>query len=382
MFQNFQCTICTGDFTHDTICACPCGHTFHEKCVKKWLQHQTNCPICRKKCTTAMLTSLFFNIVNESFHEVVLPDKEYRANMDKMLGELNIANGEIKNLKSQLDNAFQTIDFQKKALINYDNLQMEVEVLTKVANDYKNLKKEYKNMLNRLKVCDFYQKIKESKYSTDPSILDEFVMNQEGAVNVTKLLEASIKENRRMKRALIEKQKENNELARRKAHLESEIKTKEEMIEIMKNSLNCTENIFDNYSYYKNDKNTSIDESKENILKPNVNLVGLNTQKDFTSSSSEIIEIIIDDDNTDKSLLNTTSASMLSPSKVSSLLDAAIASKNQSNFNKKDHNDILDEVMDKKVKKMQKYKTNNKDYSIISNPYHLTKFANKKRNYI
>lgn len=27
-----------------------CGHEFHKKCIEKWLETSTSCPICRKEC--------------------------------------------------------------------------------------------------------------------------------------------------------------------------------------------------------------------------------------------------------------------------------------------------------------------------------------------
>lgn len=37
------CTICQGDLLVTT----PCGHTFHEPCLGKWLQQKHECPMCR-----------------------------------------------------------------------------------------------------------------------------------------------------------------------------------------------------------------------------------------------------------------------------------------------------------------------------------------------
>jgi len=31
-------------------CVLPCGHTFHRRCVMRWLRQQNTCPICRERC--------------------------------------------------------------------------------------------------------------------------------------------------------------------------------------------------------------------------------------------------------------------------------------------------------------------------------------------
>lgn len=40
------CVICLGEFNQgDEVAQLPCGHTFHEECVGKWLLRQTRCPL-------------------------------------------------------------------------------------------------------------------------------------------------------------------------------------------------------------------------------------------------------------------------------------------------------------------------------------------------
>lgn len=39
------CTICRG--TMDEGKKLPCGHVFHEVCLREWFEHQQNCPLCR-----------------------------------------------------------------------------------------------------------------------------------------------------------------------------------------------------------------------------------------------------------------------------------------------------------------------------------------------
>lgn len=39
------CTICRGNM--DEGKKLPCGHVFHQACLREWFEHQQNCPLCR-----------------------------------------------------------------------------------------------------------------------------------------------------------------------------------------------------------------------------------------------------------------------------------------------------------------------------------------------
>lgn len=42
---NETCVICLSDLYDIVVLLC--GHTFHKKCIKKWLCRTNQCPICR-----------------------------------------------------------------------------------------------------------------------------------------------------------------------------------------------------------------------------------------------------------------------------------------------------------------------------------------------
>lgn len=48
-FSEPECPICQESFsTEDVIKKTPCGHVFHEECLKKWLENYArSCPLCR-----------------------------------------------------------------------------------------------------------------------------------------------------------------------------------------------------------------------------------------------------------------------------------------------------------------------------------------------
>lgn len=53
-----SCVICTENFTLDSeISASPCGHTFHDECLGRWIrQGSKTCPQCRKQVNIRLLS--------------------------------------------------------------------------------------------------------------------------------------------------------------------------------------------------------------------------------------------------------------------------------------------------------------------------------------
>uniref|UniRef100_A0A4W4H061 RING-type domain-containing protein n=1 Tax=Electrophorus electricus TaxID=8005 RepID=A0A4W4H061_ELEEL len=46
------CAVCLEEFrARDELGVCPCSHTFHKKCLLKWLEIRSVCPMCNKPIT-------------------------------------------------------------------------------------------------------------------------------------------------------------------------------------------------------------------------------------------------------------------------------------------------------------------------------------------
>ena len=45
-----ECPICLSEINPDTEVAVttPCNHSFHEACLRRWMQEQSICPMCRR----------------------------------------------------------------------------------------------------------------------------------------------------------------------------------------------------------------------------------------------------------------------------------------------------------------------------------------------
>ncbi|KAF5195219.1 hypothetical protein FRX31_015194 [Thalictrum thalictroides] len=54
------CAICIEDMEGDEVRTIGCNHTFHNKCISKWVEEKATCPSCRFN----MSSSLFWKIFN------------------------------------------------------------------------------------------------------------------------------------------------------------------------------------------------------------------------------------------------------------------------------------------------------------------------------
>ncbi len=66
------CSICLSDDEPMKIIETPCSHTFHEECLKQWLEKQKNCPTCRTS-----FEKEYYNDDYEELKNILVLDKNY-----------------------------------------------------------------------------------------------------------------------------------------------------------------------------------------------------------------------------------------------------------------------------------------------------------------
>uniref|UniRef100_A0A0N5A2X8 RING-type domain-containing protein n=1 Tax=Parastrongyloides trichosuri TaxID=131310 RepID=A0A0N5A2X8_PARTI len=216
-----QCTICTAEFSSMTVAALPCGHTYHYECVAKWVQQAKSCPHCRKSCTKAKITNLFFDIqVPETIHEG-------RSEMD--IVEITNLRGQITALEKEIALKREDIEVEREKVKRLETLNRqyvhykeENEHLAGLERDYTNLKKEFKKMVERLKLCEFYKKISKGDFDKDIKSIDAYLKDGSD-INVARLLESSINEKKKLQSLLNERNREKTDLLKKNMNLEQQL---------------------------------------------------------------------------------------------------------------------------------------------------------------
>ena len=120
--MEISCAICLESFgTSCDIAAIPCGHVFHEACIKKWQGAQKNCAQCRQMCRAEEILRLYV-----SENESALKGNNVRAEYEEKILKLEkeIHNLEFDKLKLGDNSELSLENLRLKA----ENLRLEQEV--------------------------------------------------------------------------------------------------------------------------------------------------------------------------------------------------------------------------------------------------------------
>lgn len=61
-----RCPICYEPLESDATFSLPCGHTFDEFCIRKWLRDTSMCPTCRASDSSERLVKVHFDFSTET----------------------------------------------------------------------------------------------------------------------------------------------------------------------------------------------------------------------------------------------------------------------------------------------------------------------------
>ena len=145
--MNSACSTCLESFTsRSEISSTPCGHVFHTKCIKKWLNPfngHNNCSQCRKPCNINQITKLYFS---ESQSETDLVN-----GLEETIRKLRSENLKISGEKLQLEE-------ENLRLSNHiDDLNKNSKTIEK------NLRKQCEEYAERVRRAENGENLVESK---------------------------------------------------------------------------------------------------------------------------------------------------------------------------------------------------------------------------
>ena len=160
--MDFCCAICLESFGISCeIATIPCGHVFHEACIKKWHSAHKQCSQCRKMCESEEILRIFISETENG-----LKDNNLRIKYEERILNLKkeICNLKADKLGEESEINLKTANLELKA----KNLKLEEETLTLKAKNLKleeeNLKFEKKNVelqSSQVRNCEEHEELHE-----------------------------------------------------------------------------------------------------------------------------------------------------------------------------------------------------------------------------
>ncbi|CAJ0935399.1 unnamed protein product, partial [Mesorhabditis belari] len=239
-----QCIICYSAFTPTTVSALPCGHTFHEQCIRQWLDTPgRGCPNCRGRCRAKDVTRIFFDMgglndtlnvtTQESGEALLAKNEDLQARLDDVAAKESKAK---KDLSMEIDRRIKLETLAasekrtaKKATQKLVLKEAELLQVRSMLHDVNETKSENKLLKQQLEASDFY---KDLFRGSKPVEAIEAYINTRGDPDSGKFMElqsraldAEKKKCRKMAQDLEAKNKRLSELEMEKKHLQEAVRT-------------------------------------------------------------------------------------------------------------------------------------------------------------
>ena len=175
--MNFSCSICMESFgTNCAIATIPCGHVFHEACIKKWHIDEKNCAMCRKKCKAEEISKLFISESESALKNTDICNEyeEKILNLNKEIHDLKIHKQKVnfselneKNLKLKAENVRLELglkECEKKCFTLNGTLLESQEDNIKLTTKLLDLKSHERNVQKTLRDAIEEEKAKKKEY--------------------------------------------------------------------------------------------------------------------------------------------------------------------------------------------------------------------------
>jgi hypothetical protein len=120
--MNDVCAICLESDSESKLnFTLPCNHSFHLNCIKQWLDHKGNCPLCREYIKTKFKVNLFWYL-KKTFFAKIFHDQIAIANRKRIIIHIKFSNIKYIYLKKNKIK-FSIIDENQK--LSYKSLYIE-----------------------------------------------------------------------------------------------------------------------------------------------------------------------------------------------------------------------------------------------------------------
>ncbi|KAI8390180.1 hypothetical protein BD560DRAFT_3015 [Blakeslea trispora] len=142
--MTYNCIICFGSLLsdqNDSAAAAPCGHVFHNNCIRPWINQSKKCPLCKKTATLRQLVApLYFSTTedNESTENASSDANKRTRDLQVQLAsskrEIESLQNEIQSIRRQNANNMLTVESQNKKIKTMTNSMRYLKQVKRVAD--------------------------------------------------------------------------------------------------------------------------------------------------------------------------------------------------------------------------------------------------------
>ncbi|XP_026327739.1 E3 ubiquitin-protein ligase TRAIP-like [Hyposmocoma kahamanoa] len=139
---SVSCIICKEILISD-VASGPCGHMFHNNCIKQWIQKSATCPQCRAKVTLGKVLKLYPTFTDEAMDDV----GDLHMQLEDRTRKLKESEEKCESLSSQLVKTEATLEKTRQMMYENTIRDMRIEAsLVAVTEQAKYLKEENKKV--------------------------------------------------------------------------------------------------------------------------------------------------------------------------------------------------------------------------------------------
>ena len=127
--MSVSCSICLKDikFCDEEISVLKCGHLFHQRCLRQWLNTSSTCPECRCKVITKNVVQKLYPSVNRD------ADLVYRGSSNETKSIFKIYEDSTKNLQKMFNERIVNLEEENSTLT--EKLQKSLSDVQKCSDE-------------------------------------------------------------------------------------------------------------------------------------------------------------------------------------------------------------------------------------------------------
>uniref|UniRef100_A0A182WTS3 RING-type domain-containing protein n=1 Tax=Anopheles quadriannulatus TaxID=34691 RepID=A0A182WTS3_ANOQN len=138
--MELSCSVCSELYVPEAhVVSTPCGHMFHNDCIRQWLERSKTCPDCRASCISTKLIKMHFNVTAHLARPTSQRNNADAVPMESLMDNITIKLSELEDALRRIEQKTeQSNDKQDVLSVTVHGLVDEIRMQNTVINDLEN----------------------------------------------------------------------------------------------------------------------------------------------------------------------------------------------------------------------------------------------------